>query len=407
MPKSSGFKYPHSTIQSTGSKLNGHANTLHSTASSASGTSLSSGSLGSIGSGTANALQGHIGNVPGRISQMAGTEDAHGSRLTQNSHNMQDTDDSHASTFSGIGSRGPLLITNGPGGVIGGRIPVGDQSSLDQLHAGATGPGRTPGLAAGRAGGLTGTDTSFPSAPTQPPPGTTPVPGETHGHTTHGEYKPPAGGGRRPLRPQAVGGHVASGDVDGPFPASTLPPPARPGRPVLHGGGVEVGAAGTVHPPQSNGVYGVQNAPIAGHPGAPGNNKPMSTMFPQGTNSGQVQNVGNQAWNHGSPSGGMNQPNNPANPAAGATTWTGQGQIPYTPTWNPGGADHGSGDGNSPYAGHTVNVQGFHRPMDPTNPGTEHPATYFPSQNQPPAAAPFDYETGPQRTYDDPNVYDE
>jgi hypothetical protein len=402
--------YPHSTIESAGRSISGHADTLHTSASSASGITLPGHSLGSIGSSHANALQSHISGVSGHISTMAQREGGHGDTLVRNSAHMRDTDSEHANQFALI-HLGPSRTNLGSSDA----RPVGDQSGIEQLQAGAHHFTPTPGLAAGKANRPPVVDPSIPTPPHQPPPGTTPVPGETHGHTTHGEYKPPVpGAGRRP-RPmpgQAVGGHVAAGDVVGPPPAGTLPPPPRPPRPAVHGAGVHTGAAGvTVSPAAANGVYNVQNAPLAGvRPGAPGNNKPLSTMFPGGVNSGLVQNMGNQAWNHGNPSGGLHNPN-PG--GSGNTTWHGQAQVPYTPVWNPHNDPNlpphgGTTPTSNPHAGEVVNVQGFHRPMDPTNPAVQHPATYFPEPpaNQPPVPThdPDWADTTPKRTYDDPGT---
>jgi hypothetical protein len=434
-----GVHYPHGTIESAGHSISGHGSTLHGTASSAAGTSLPAHSLGSLGSGTASALQGHIGGVSGHLGSMADRLGAHGDNLVANSTNMRNTDADHANAFSHIGggSRGPLLLTNGNADW----RPVGEHSSIEQLGAGVHRPPLTPAQQAAldekRADilGRPSTDTSWPSTPPTlsgpRPPGFAPdIPGETHGHTTHGEFKPaqapPAPNAWQ--RPQTVGGHVASGDITGPFPAHTLPPPpAGPHgpRPIVHGQGVNVtggtdasGRPININNQQPNGVYTATNAPLHGpgasvRPGAPAmnnnpnvtqGNKPLSTMFPQGMTSDQVHELGNQAWHGGMPNGGTHQPNNPAQPNGQATTWHGQAQVPFTPVWNPGGADHGSGAGNAPNAGHTINVQGFHRPMDPVNqPGVQHPATYFPSANQPPAPPPFDYDNTPPRTYDDPN----
>jgi hypothetical protein len=293
---------------------------------------------------------------------------------------------------------------------------VGDQSGIEQLHAGATprpprpaGPPRT-----GNPNGVGGDN--WPAAPHQPAPGTTTVPEESH-HHMGGELKP--GGGRRP-RPAVVGGHVADGDYDPnytPDPANPWKPPSGiPPTANTHGHGVIVPPG--PHATAPNGVYGVNGVPISdghggtlNHPvtGAP-MNKPVSTMFPQGVPSGQVWGMGEQAWNGGNPA------HSGPPPAAGGS-WEGHAQVPFTPTWNPGNPDHGSGDGNSPYAGHTVNIAGYGRPMVPGDP-TVHPATYFPNPTAPPpgyvpgnfptpgqpgAPAPFPYDNTPPRTYDDPN----
>jgi hypothetical protein len=406
--RSSGLHYPHGTIESTGHSISGHAQTLHNAASSASGITLPSGSLGSIGSSHASTLQSHIGGVSGHISAIAQREDGHGTNLVQNAKNMLATDTDHAKAFDGISDKQPLRITNGPGGVIGGRMPVGEQSGMDKLKAGASGSTRTPGLTAQKMAGNAKRQQDIakttPEAPPQKAPGTTEVPLEAHHHM----------GGEVNKKKKPVGGHVAANDYQGfnnynnpawkkPLPTSKLNP-----APTAHGHGI-VGAT-PKGPTSPNGVYTVSNGTISdganGTLNKPGNTpytKPISTMFPQGVPAGQVWGMGEQAWNGGQPHGGMS-----------GGQWSGHAQVPYTPVWNPTGDHslpaHGSGDGNNPHAGQVVNIQGFHRPMDSNNPTVEHPASYFPQppaqQPTPPPPAATDpnwVEAQPKRDYGDPN----
>ncbi|HVV18528.1 MAG TPA: hypothetical protein VHF06_03785, partial [Pseudonocardiaceae bacterium] len=355
MPAHSGVHYPHSTIESAGHSLSGHANTLHSSASSASGIHLPGNALGSIGSSHASTAQSHIGGVAGHINTIAEREGHHGNTLVANSTNMRNTDEEHAANLNGIHSqRTPLMITNGPGPAVGAG-PHTTHVDYGALPRPGDRPLPTPEQLA-RMHDLHNRPTQDYSYPSVPRPGaigpnlmSSQVPGETHAHTSHGDFKPaqPPGPGIPNAwhRPQTVGGHVASGDITGPPPAHTLPPPpAGPAgpRPIVHGQGVDVtsgvdasGRPINVGNHRPNGVYEVTNGPLAGPgasvgPGAPqaGNNpnvtqgnKPFSTMFPQGMTDQQVHEMGTQAWNGGTPNGGTHHLNNPNNPNGGASTW--------------------------------------------------------------------------------------
>lgn len=434
---SSGFHYPHDTIESAGHSLSGHADTLHSAASSASGISLPQGSLGSLASGHASTMQSHIGGVPGHINTIADREGQHGDTLVQNATNMRNIDEDHANRLALIHS-GPSRNNLGSSD----RRPVGDQSSIDQLGAGggtrALTPAQQAALDANRsrvnaAGAGLGprpylgnprptpaesaaheadmdnylnsvpSNHSYPAAPHQPAPGTTEVPLESHQHMG-GELKPTK-------KPQVVGGHVGASDYH-----SYTNDPASPWKTPLpgvtshnvHGQGVMTSTGTHGGTTSANGVYDLKKPNIDDGTGNPLSHngktpaKPMSTMFPQGVPAGQVWGMGEQAWNGGNPAGGHTVTTGAHGPGG---TWEGHAQVPYTPTWNPGGADHGSGDGNNQHAGETVNVAGYSRPMVPGDP-TMHPATYFP---KPPADQPVPnpdnswVDNTPKRTYDDPN----
>ncbi|WP_181776252.1 WXG100 family type VII secretion target [Amycolatopsis pittospori] len=260
-------------------------------------------------------------------------------------------------------------------------------------------PGKTGPSKSG--GGSRALDES-PGKPDQHPYGGVDVPQSAHEHVTLGNLKPPRPrppGSTAPPRPWGFsGGHMLQNDL----PPGTAPhnTPGPNGRPNWHGAGVNGGNPPVFHGPagppphstppappgtgpygsypDSNGVYNLHHPTMADpHGGNAG--KPMSTMFPQGLNQGIVQNLGDQAWNGGNPNGGITAM--PPRPGGGPQSyqWQGQGQIPFTPIWNPGGADHGSGSGNHPNAGSTINMSGFANPNGTAGPGGFlTPPTYYP-----------------------------
>ncbi|GAB3002780.1 WXG100 family type VII secretion target [Amycolatopsis acidiphila] len=293
----------------------------------------------------------------------------------------------------------------------------GKPTSLPQANNFVNLGGKTSPSSAGGGGSRSIDDnTPSPGKPYQPPYGPTNVSQSANDHVIFGNLKPPRP--NRPGRPPNPwgfsGGHVLHNDLPpGTVPHNTAPAGARPSwhgagvtggnPPVVHGpvGPTGVGPAPGPGPfgsfPHPNGVYDLPR-PTMTDPHGGNAGKPMSTMFPQGLNPGAVQNIGDQAWNGG-------RPNGPVAPVAGARpdahgnpqsyTWHGQGQIPYTPIYNPGGADHGSGAGNHPNAGSTVNVAGYANPYYPPGAPTANPplqpATFYPDGNDmsPPRPTPY------------------
>lgn len=258
-----------------------------------------------------------------------------------------------------------------------------------KLGGGNTSPSRAGG------GGSRSLDDDLPFSPGKPsqsPYGGVDVPQSANDHVIFGNLKPPF----KASKPwKFSGGHVLHNDLPPGTTAHNTAPPGAP-KPSWHGAGVTGGTppaaqgpagptgAGPTGPgpfgsfPAPNGVYNLPKPTMTDpHGGVAG--KPMSTMFPQGMNPGLVQNVGDQAWNGGRPNGGFNPM-----PSGSSLTWQGQGQIPYTPIWNPGGTDHGSGAGNHPNAGSTIHISGFANPpaAPPGSgawvPGPPVPATYYP-----------------------------
>lgn len=240
-------------------------------------------------------------------------------------------------------------------------------------------------------------NTPSPGKPNQDPYGGVDVPQSANDHVIFGNLKPPrpARPGRPPNPWGFSGGHVLHNDLPpGTTAHNTAPPGARPS---WHGAGVTGGNPPAVHGPvgptgagpapgpgpfgtfpSPNGVYNLHR-PTMTDPNGANAGKPVSTMFPQGMNPGTVQNIGDQAWNGGAPNGGFAPV-----PNGTSLTWQGQGQVPYTPIWNPGGADHGSGAGNHPNAGSIINISGYANPPAPAPAGVPWapprpvPATYYP-----------------------------
>ncbi|GAB3897222.1 hypothetical protein GCM10029964_079730 [Kibdelosporangium lantanae] len=127
-----------------------------------------------------------------------------------------------------------------------------------------------------------------------------------------------------------------------------MPPPTPGHKPA--GGITGYMPGGGIGPTQPNGIYEI-NKPAVTYQGPPGpggavpppmqvGGKPGSTMYPQGMPSTYNYGMGNQAWNYGAPNQGIQLP---PSPQVGQNyKFGGQAQIPYTPIWNPGGANHGS-----------------------------------------------------------------
>lgn len=302
------------------------------------------------------------------------------------------------------GPNGPKLIENGSaGGMSGNVMKVGDKSGLDILHGGKTTPQSADPARAAHPQNLmnpnpvSAQNHSWPSAPQQGPAGTGGISQGAHNHVSHGEYKPPftptKGKNKGKTQPAgASGGHVAQGDIHTPGGVNGH------GRP--YGGGVATTGPATGSTVAANGVYDIKQ-PDVQFPSMSGNvTKPgMSSMFPPGMPDTAVHGVGNQAFNHGNPSGGITTPN-PHQPNNGS--WSGSGQVPFTPNYDPGHSNHGSGglidpanpaagSYNHPSAGQNINVQGYAN-QDPAQPGKWNAATYFPpTANQPPTPPPFDY----------------
>jgi hypothetical protein len=142
------MRYPHEQIQTAGTALSGHANSLRSIASSAQGNSMAPSSLGSLASGMANVIDGHLQQVPGHISIMADTEEGHGQRLRSNATAMREADQVHAATFKDIESS----MHSPPGGPKGMAPSTEGTSGRGQTAlSGSTGPVGAPPSSSGQA----------------------------------------------------------------------------------------------------------------------------------------------------------------------------------------------------------------------------------------------------------------
>ena len=166
--------------------------------------------------------------------------------------------------------------------------------------------------------------TTYKPPAAQPAPGKKPnIPASAHEHVTHGGYNA--------NQNKPTGGHMWQGQVG-----------TQPTNVQHYGHGVSNNpASGTNH--YANGVYTQQNPSIQYGGGYGKINKPVpSTMFPSNLDVGQVQNLGNQAWNNGAPSGGIQ-----------GNKWFGHATLPN---------------------GNTIRIQGF------ANGGKV--SSYFPSSQQ-------------------------
>jgi hypothetical protein len=283
----------------------------------------------------------------------------------------------------GGSSHGPSGSRSGPGG-----------SGGSGSHGGPSGTG--PSGSHGPGGGSPTNpppsrprpDWQGPFSPAQPPPGNSSGIGPgAHGHSQYGDYKYP--GGNTNAKPNRfTGGHTWHSDTTTP-----VPPPGGGHNPA--GGITGHKPNGGIGPTQPNGIYQVNKPTVQWQP--PPNSagvvpppvqiggKPGSTMYPQGMPSTYSQGMGNQAWNYGSPNGGMQLP-----PGAGPGSnykFNGQAQIPYTPIWNPGGANHGAAPsgGWHNYQGQVINHEGWAKPQPG---GGYNVQSYYPVAGGPPPMQP-------------------
>lgn len=253
-----------------------------------------------------------------------------------------------------------------------------------------------------------------------PPPGHVPLTDNTIAHTVFGDTKPPKPGKKPGKKPPAFsGGHVPATSMPG-----ATPPPGNHGTGVVANPSPKptnsnptgqpmsqfnppppnsnlVGGNDPANPSAPPGIYNMHQPQTIGADGNTYTKPGMSTVFPDGMHPGIVQNVGSQGWNWGSPNGGVTPHTPPVDtsgnpqvdkfgnpiPARPGGTWTGQGQVPFTPVWNPGNEPamppHGAADSNNPWAGQVVNVDGYYD-------GNSQAPTFWPNatSQQPPRTHP-------------------
>lgn len=369
-----GFSARPSALHAHAGRLGDRADQVGHAGSGASGAGLHGNALGEIGSGSAANSQSFASNAGGLLGQVSTKLHSQASLLSSTGHSISNVDSEHADALSKIHSHSEVMR-------------VGDQSGIEIAKAGskrpADGPPPGPGLAAKiqRINTRPEENTDWPSAPPQKPFGPGHVPDTANQHVTHGDYKPPYKPKKGKAKPAAAtGGHVIKPDVH--------EPPKVNAHGNAYGQGVVPGSGTGTTGPKPNGVYEVTKPNVDFGPGGNVPKNGMSSMFPTGLPDTAVHGMGKSAFNGGAPY--------TTEPTAATKNWSGSAQIPFTPKWNPGYSDHGSGSTNHPNAGHVVNMDGYahQEPIDPANPGagTKYVAeTYYPNANQPPSPPPQDF----------------
>ncbi|WP_051899260.1 hypothetical protein [Sciscionella sediminilitoris] len=361
-----------SKLDSLGSELSGIGSKLG-------GAHPGSNAFGVVGQALSGKLNGVFSSVEQHIGKISGAAQGASSKVKKTASSLHENEQHNKGLFNSIGSKLSGGGHSGGGGH-GGRSGGGTTRSGRPGGGGGGGPIRRPG-GGGRPGGGSGRPGGgggypgggrpgggYPGGgggggrrpggyhpyarPPQPAPPRPPidpnVPASTHNHVINGDYN------ANQNRP--TGGHVLGPDAQG------YPNPD----PTKYGYGVQPGAGG---PAQHNGVYNMNNPTIQYDPAYGNLSKPgMSTMFPQGVPGETVEQIGNQSWNSGAPSGGLH----------GNNKWSGSTNIPHYPyphgPYMPGGQ---SQPPPYPYVGgKPINIEGY------WNPNTGQSSTYYPSQNQ-------------------------